>query len=88
MSSRSVAWVNNLSPDVDNANTGYNAVHRVHQHINTMSLLRLANHLSASPGRLLGGSLPLVIMLSSDLVTCRTPIVSGIASVISVNILD
>lgn len=51
MSSRSVALVNNLSPNVDNANTGSLAareiitstpyIDRAHEHINAMSLLHL-----------------------------------------------
>lgn len=92
MRSRSVAEVNNLSPDVDNANT---ALPRLHarfaptlyvEYINTMSLLHLGNNIFGLSGSLVGwitstGSRA----LSLDLVTC---LVSSIASVISANILD
>jgi hypothetical protein len=80
MSSRSVALVNTLSPDVDNANTAYHAAREIAVNAVygvTILILCLCCHLgndfSASPDRLLGGSRPLVIMvLSLDLITCPT----------------
>ena len=95
MRSRSVAEVNNLSPDVDNANT---ALPRLHarfaptmyvEYINTMSLLHLGNIIFGLSGSLVGWISPTGYhALSLALVTCRAPIVSSIAPVISANILD
>jgi hypothetical protein len=98
MSSRSVAWVNNLSPDVDNASI---ALPRQHArlsptlyvgYINPMSLLHLDIVVFGLAGLLVGRMRWIIPtdchMLLLELVTCRAPIVSGIAPVISANILD